>query len=77
MTLALTNPSQRTKKGVTVTCCSADQLLKTPTATAERIAAKLEKFDEKYQSNLNSDEAIRDRQVKTWRSGVYSLCHAS
>jgi hypothetical protein len=40
--------------------------------TAERIALRLEKFNAKYQPDLNSDEAIRDRQVKVWRSKVYS-----
>ena len=40
--------------------------------TTERTAAKLEKFNKKYKPDECSDEAIRDLQVKTWRSEVYS-----
>jgi hypothetical protein len=40
--------------------------------TAERIATKLEKFNKKYKPDQNSDEGIRDLQVKTWHSKVYS-----
>jgi len=40
--------------------------------TAERTAAKLERFNKKYKPDEHTDEAIRDLQVKTWRSEVYS-----